>query len=441
MKLLVKKISLLISINNASEQRFFLDIFRLFSFSAVAKIITAVSLPFLSRLYEPEAFGILSGYIALLGFISCIGALKIEYTIPLARSIRKARYLLSAALAVSCLMILLMVLFVFTIWPVISPEYSSIKLRLLFICSAIGVLLYIVFRQWLIRFEDYTAIGISQFWQSVWQTLFRAIIPLFAALFALPGLLVGDVIGRFAVASILWRRSATFSFLHYIKSYRIWSKILKPYRKQFLTHTFSSLLNELPLVLLPLTIIYFYHETEAGYVAMAYTAVQSAANVIITPVMQVFFGNITKLFHSQPNLVHGRFIRLISQLLLLMSPAILIVLTCGVWLFSYVFGANWAAAGVYCQILLPALVTQLAIGPTLNLLVLTRSIHRQFIVNLVWTLAVFILVAYNFVYHLEIKVYLACVSFIFTAVYLWLAFEIHKVTKNLGKEELQTQIA
>lgn len=433
MRTLIKRIASLVNIKNATERRFYLDIFRLSAFCALSKIITAGSLPFLSRLYTPENFGVLSGFVAMLGFISCIGAFKIEYLIPLSRSRRKAQYILAAALAVSFLIAILMTIFVFTIWPYISPDYSSIELRIFFVISAVGVLLYIILRQWLTRFECYNAIGVSQFAQAIWQVIFRLIIPFLPIGITAPGLIVGDTAGRVAVARILWNKSISFPVFRYIKEYALWLNVLKPYKKQFSIHTISSILNELPITILPLSIIFFYKETEAGYISMAYTAVQSVANVVITPVMQVFFGNITNIYHNTPQLVHSRFKRLIAQLLLLMLPAVCLVLLYGPWLFSQVFGKSWESAGTYCQILLPALVTQLAIGPTLNLLVLTRRIHRQFIINLVWAISMLALVIYNYIVSISIISYLACVSFIFTGIYLWLAFEIHNATKDLGK--------
>ncbi len=431
--ILAKKIASLLNIKNPAERRFFADIFRLSTFSAISKAITAASLPFLSRLYTPENFGVLSGFIAMLGFISCIGALKIEYLIPLSRSRRKAQYILSAALTVSFFIIILMTLFVFTVWPYISDGYSSIGIRLCFVFSATGVLLYIVLRQWLIRFEDYTTIGISQSSQAIWQVILRLMIPLLFIRIAALGLVIGDTAGRLAVIYTLWKKSINFSLLKHIRQYPIWLSIIRPYRKQFSIHTVSSLLNEFPLVILPLSIIFFYGETEAGYISIAYTAVQSMANVIITPVMQVFFGNITNIFHNTPRLVHNRFIRLTSQLFLLMTPAIFLVLIYGPWLFSLVFGKSWENAGIYCQILLPSLVTQLAIGPTLNLLVLTRRIHRQFVINFVWAILMLFLLVYNYFYSMDIVNYLTCISATFTFIYLWLAFEIHNATKDLGK--------
>lgn len=421
----------LLKISTVSERRFFADLLRLTSLAAIAKIITVLTLPFLSRLYDPEDFGLLSGYVAMLGFVACIGAFKIEFTVSLPRSLRRARFLLAAALVMSLVIIVLIALFVFLAWPRISPAYDDAGLLACFLISSMGVLWFSIFRQWLTRMENYTAIGMAQCRQSLAQIGVRAVIPVFNISTALPGLIIGDVAGRLVMAYATWRASARFAILRYMRSFRIWLAVLNPYKKHCLTHTVSSLLNELPTALLPLTVIYFYRETQAGYVSMAYQAVQAAANVLIVAAAQVFFGNITQLFHQQPQLVHGRFWRLIGQLSLLMLPGIVIVLACGPWLFALVFGEKWERAGVYCQLLLPILVMQLVAGPVLNLLVLTRRIHRQCLVNFVWVSATFCLIGINLLQPMDITLYLAWFSGIAALIYLWLVVEINNATKNL----------
>ncbi len=432
MRHLRQRVVSLLKITTASERRFFADIFRLTSLSAIAKIITVLTLPLLARIYAPEDFGVLSGYVAMLGFVSCVGAFAIEFTISLPRTMRKARYLLSAALTVSLLMIAAIALFVFFVWPYIAPKYSAPGFLICFLISSIGVLWFCIFRQWLTRCQNYTAIGIGQCKQSVAQVIMRFAIPAIPGLAALPGLIVGDVAGRIVMAYSFWRSSITFPLVRYAMSFRIWLGILKQYRKQCFTYTVSSILNELPLVLLPLTIIYFYQETQAGYVSMAFQAVHAVVSILIVAVSQVFFGNITQLFHQQPSLVHGRFIRLTSQLSLLMLPGIVLVMLLGPWLFATIFGENWASAGLYCQILLPSLVAQSVISPSLSLLILTQRVHKQFMANLFWVCCMLSMITINYLFHIDIKLYLAGFSISCTLAYLWLAIEIHKATKNLA---------
>ena len=431
MKSIFDRLSLLIKITSVSERRFFADIFKLSTLTAMAKIISIVTLPLLTRIYDPHAFGTLSGFVAMLGIVGAIGAFKIEYAVSLPKSLKKARYLLAASLVISLGVIALTAFGAYYIWPLFSKEPVPVSMSALFIISSAGVLYFRIFRQWLTRIESYQAIGWSQCDQSIVQMVFRIIIPFIPGISPMPGLIAGDSVGRLAMCYRVWRKSATFPILKYIKRVRVWWNILKGYRKHCITHTASALLNELPIAFFSLTVIYFYQETQAGYVSMAYQAVQAVANVLSVAVAHVFFGNITVIFHNQPNLVHGKFIRIISQLFLLILPGAILILFWGPWIFSTILGEKWATSGEYCRILLPLIVSQLIIGPTLNLLILTRRIHRQFLANACWVVSILLLTVIVHIFDVGIVVYLAAFSFCSTAVYLWQLAEIHYATKNL----------
>jgi len=69
--------------------------------TAFAQGLTVLALPVLTRLYTPEAFGLLSVYVALMGFFAPIATLRFDIAIPIPAQDDEAANLLALALVIT----------------------------------------------------------------------------------------------------------------------------------------------------------------------------------------------------------------------------------------------------------------------------------------------------------------------------------------------------
>lgn len=75
----------------------------LLSAAAVGPILLLIAMPLLSRIYNPDEFGLLANFNALTVAILAISSLRYEVAIPVARSDRRSSVLLAAALGINLL--------------------------------------------------------------------------------------------------------------------------------------------------------------------------------------------------------------------------------------------------------------------------------------------------------------------------------------------------
>src|SRR5690554_3486904 len=89
------------------SHRFFRAVVTLASASAGGQLIMLAAIPFLTRLYTPEDFGVFAVFSALMSVVLVISSLRYELAIPLPQSQKSASRLLVIALAINLVVALM----------------------------------------------------------------------------------------------------------------------------------------------------------------------------------------------------------------------------------------------------------------------------------------------------------------------------------------------
>lgn len=376
--------------NNRSNNKIYIkNILKLAGGTALGQGIVVIASPLLTRLYNPDDFGILSIYVSILSIFVVISGMRYELAIPLPDDDNDSINLvfLTVIIVVLSSLLLLIVTYLFSsyIQKNISIDVGYYFYWLLPF-SLLGAGLYNTFNFWAIRKGYFDLIARTKVRQSVTQIFVQVLCGFFNI--GTIGLLIGDFLGRASGSGKL-----IFSFINKEKalfrhfSLSLLRKLSIEYKKYPLLSTWGGLLNSLGLQMPVIGCILLYGPSIAGFYSLTQRVIGMPLNLIGQSVSQVYVNNLIKLIHERPIEITAFFLRNVKFLFLISSIPILVLMIFGPWIFEVVFGAAWRESGLYLRLLGLMYIGQFAIVPlsqTLNM------IGRQEI-QFLWDLFRFIL--------------------------------------------------
>lgn len=360
----------------ARETSFKGDVLRLVSGTTAAQGIALLSAPILTRLYAPEAFGMLAMFVSLAGILGGIACMRYEQAILLPKEDHDAANLFGASLLFSLLMGLLTLPAVlwggryFLHW-VNMPELAPYLLLLPFMVLLHGMLL--AFRYWNTRMKRYAVQSVS----TVAGRLSAVISKLSVGGFghATGGALIASEIGgQVVVAGVLGNGIArhTGAFLSKNVTWNGMCAGIRRYKRFPAYSSLSTLLNvaswQVPVVLLGV----FFSPAVVGFYALGFRILQLPMHLIGSAIGQVFFQRAAdaKRDGTLPALVEQTF----QKLVVFSIWPMLILGLAGRHLYAWVFGSEWAEAGAYVEILAPWAFFWLVTSPLSTLI---NALERQ----------------------------------------------------------------
>ena len=336
-----------------SKPFFTSDVLKLASGTAFAQLLGILTTPLLTRLYPPEAFGLAAVFISITGIVSAVMCLRYEQAIMLPETDEEAVNLLAVSIGFAMLVSLLTA---FIIWwgktlllRALNIDMLAPYLWLMPVAAWLGGV-FNALNYWNSRTRQFGRLSVTRMVSS----FVTAVATLGAGLIgiATAGAKIGANVGGQALAAIIlsgqiWRddRKLFIRSLHW----RDISLVLKRYRKFPLYDTWSTLLNTASWQLPVLLLSSFFSPIVVGHYALGYRILQLPMNFVGTAIAQVFFQRASGAYiqGKLDIVVESAFRRLVMVGLF----PVLTLTIIGRDLFSVVFGASWAEAGVYTQIL------------------------------------------------------------------------------------------
>jgi O-antigen/teichoic acid export membrane protein len=341
--------------------------------AAAGQAIVLVASPVLTRLYTPEEFGVLAVFASVIGILMSISAARYEIAIPIPNSDSASAALTVLGLCfVMCITLASAagVLFfgdTFVSWT----NTDALKPYLWFIpIGLLGIGVYRVLNYWVVRRRAYTVVARTKISQNISRVVSQVGLGLFGA--GPVGLIIGDVLGRVggttSLAVYAWRNDRS---LFGETSWWRMRAMARRYIKFPLLAGPSALFNKAALEAPALFFASLFAPSVAGWFALAQRMVGVPVWLVAESVQQVFLGDAAEQVQTSPRDVKRLYLRL-SGLLLIGSviPAAVLGLA-GEWVFSFVFGTEWAVSGQYAQWMVIAFIPQIVVSPlsmTLNLL-------------------------------------------------------------------------
>ena len=324
--------------------------------TAGAQAITMAFSPIITRLYGPEAFGVLGTYTAILGVLAPLAALSYPIAIVLpkrdADAIGLAKLSLGIAVFMSLLAALVLLLLkapivnVFNLQAV-EPFILLLPLAMLF-SAAMAIM-----SQWVIRKKLFKIKAKVAVLQALWLNSAKAGVGLFSPLAAV--LIVLATLGSALHALMLWvgiRQGSNGSMSiarQEDQEPAASAKTLAWRHRDFAYYrTPQIVLNAASQSMPVLMLASFFGPAAAGFYALGRLVLGIPTTLIGQSVASVFYPRINEAVLNQED-PHRLLLRATLSLAVLGVVPFGLVVAFGPWLFSLVFGHEWHTAGVYAQ--------------------------------------------------------------------------------------------
>ncbi|MFZ2361126.1 MAG: oligosaccharide flippase family protein [Anaerolineae bacterium] len=352
--------------------------------TTAAQVITLLTAPIISRLYAPEAFGTLSVFVALVGSIGVVVCLRYEFAILLPERHEEA-----ANVAAVCLLATLLTsaLTALALW--LWGEWLLSLLKAPGLARYLWLMPLSLLIQGVIQTATYWTIRNKQFGRvsaaRVSASTTTSAVPIAlagvgkAGTSALIGSWVAGILVSALVLASTTLRNSGLLFRNSIRRSAIRESISR-YRKFPLVDSWSAFINTLSWQLPTLMLSAFFATTVVGYYSLANRIILLPLTLVGHAISQVFFQQGAELRTRPGALTHAVemvFRRLVALGLL---PALILTIL-GQELFIVVFGAAWAEAGLYTQILAPWMFFLVISSPLSNLFIILERQELLLIVQ------------------------------------------------------------
>ncbi|AKH20848.1 oligosaccharide flippase family protein [Sedimenticola thiotaurini] len=329
------------------------DVIRLVLGSGFTQIFTLVSIPVLTRLYSPDAFGVAAVFTSIVTIFGVLACMRYEQSIVIPENDSEAANMLVASISIACVMAIMTAV---AVW--IGADYLTYWLDVPQLTNYIWLVPVAVFLQgvfnalgyWNIRIKDFGRLSAAR--AAVGVTSTSSQLALGAAGYTTSGAMIhSQVFGQFAATCLICYQvlKKNGAYIIHCLSFKEICEGLRRYHKFPLYGSFSIFLGVAAWQLPVLMMGYYFSTAVVGFYALGFRVLQSPVNLIGSAIGQVFFksaaeAKIQGRLDAMVVTIFGNLVR-ISLFPMLMLAIV------SVDLYRVVFGDRWMEAGMYTQIL------------------------------------------------------------------------------------------
>lgn len=340
------------NLKRLNESKFARNVAIVATGTAGAQAITLAFSPLITRLYGPEAFGVLGTFIAILAVLTPFATLSYPVAIVLPKrdvdAIGLAKLSMSIALVTSLFFSAILLLFkpliVNTLdLQAIEPFIFLLPAAMIFSAAMM------VMSQWVIRKKLFKIKAKVEVLQALLLNSAKVGAGLLSPVAAV--LIVLSLLGSALHALMLWNgvHNNPEGRMSQLPDGRASGKALAwRYRDFAYYRTPQIVLNaashSLPILMLTI----FFGPASAGFYSVGRAVLGAPTALIGQSVASVFYPRINEAIHNGEN-AHKILIKATSALAILGVLPFGLVVAFGPWIFTFVFGTEWNTAGVYAQ--------------------------------------------------------------------------------------------
>jgi len=338
--------------------------------TAGAQAITLAFSPVITRLYGPEAFGLLGTFTAVLAVVTPIAALTYPIAIVLPKNDDNARGLAKLSLILAlCISLAIALVFFIAEKPIA---------RLLNIEALVGYLMLVplamfldssrqIMQQWLIRKKQFKVTARIAISQSLVLNSAKT-----GAGFIHPAgtaLIVLTTLGHALYAVQLWlgarRWSSVEDYIHRpTKAIPCLKSLAHQHRDFPIYRAPQVFINAISQSLPVLLLASFFGPAVAGFYTLSRSVMAAPADLLGNSVGNVFFAQIAEAVNEgkdpRPYLQKATL-----GALAIATPPFVVIMIWGAPIFSFIFGEQWYTAGQYAQWIAVWLLFSLAARPVI----------------------------------------------------------------------------
>ncbi len=401
--------------------------------TGIAQFLPLISFPVLTRLYDPEHFGIYALFSSLVSVLTALSILEYSNIIIVADTDRKAY--LGMALSFFITLVLNSFFFIlFLILPdsLLNSFFGNEILPYLWIVpiTVFFNTVNLLFYTWFLRKESYSLLSKNKIYLSVFSIFIQIGIGLlYLGIF---GLIIANLI------SILVSLFCLFFFFikssvskKYLITLSLIKKIAFEYRKFPFVSVWGNMLNIFILQIPQIFLNKVFGSQILGHYSLAQNVISFPLGFISSAIQDVFRQSASKEEIQSKSFKESY----LSALKISTLIGILLFMSCLTFLpsiFVIVFGDKWVPSAIYIRILAILVVIRFIVGP-LTYSFYIKSKHR---INFLWQLGLLILSLLSLLgsyYFLNIKnpsILLLIYSFVLSIWYLYNLSLSYKLAKG-----------
>lgn len=329
------------------------DVFRLVSGTTLGQALLILTAPVLTRLYSPDTFGVLAVFTSITTILGVIACLRYELAITLPDRDEEAASVLGLSLLFAIFVSLLTCI---AVWIggdlIVSLLNTPLLSAWLWVIPPTVLLagIFLAFNYWNTRTRHFDRLSVARIVQSASTVISQISLGLIGHASG-GALIVASAIGQ-AVSVITLGvqifREHKDTIRESVRPQQVFA-VAKRYRKFPLYDTGSALLNSVSWQLPAFLLSAFFSPAVVGYYSLGFRILQLPMSLVGGAIAQVFYPRAAEA-HKDGTLsilVETTFHRLVIIGLFPMLTLTVI----GRDLYTVLFGAKWAEAGVYTQLL------------------------------------------------------------------------------------------
>lgn len=419
-------------LNNTSPS-FLSNVLKLVSGSIVAQALTILTLPVLSRLFSPDAIGASAIFISITGLIGVLACLRYELSIMLPESDSDAANLFGlSVLSVFIISSLVTISIPFVGGMVINLLNAPLLEKYLYLIPFAVMVngLFLALNYWNSRTKQFGRLSIARVTASVIHNSVRLGGGLLG--FVSCGMLIGSaILGQLATTLVLGAqilRDDGKLFKESVRPRKIFSGMKKHWKFPVFS-SWSILFNTLSLQMPSWILAFYFTPAIVGFFALGRMAIGMPMRLIGSAISQVFYQKASEKYAASGDIaeiVENVFGTLVSIGIL---PFLLVILI-GDDLFCVAFGKKWIEAGVYAQLIGPAILFQFIISPLIDLFIVMEKQNIHFFLDFLLLASRLGALIYGGIHddvHLALMLYAGAGVIYYMVVHIWVCinFKVH----------------
>lgn len=319
--------------------------------TAGAQAIGLVFVPFITRLYGPEAYGVLGTFIALTTILTAASALAYPVAIVLPKSDSDAKGVVKLSLIVAALISFLTFIILLLVGEWVMKKIGAIDLiDFMFFLPVVMFLVACqdVAQQWLIRKNSFSNLAkvfvAHSFFNYGVQTLAGLYTPISSVLISVYTLAitVRTALTGYIGVKVSKRTTTKSSKKLSLKSLAVEYIDFPLYQAPQIV--LKAISGSLPLLMLTA----FFGPASAGFYALTRTVLGLPVTLLGASVRSVFYPHFNEMVLNN-NKTLPLLIKSIASLMIVGIWPFILLMFFGPYLFSLVFGSEWYQAGKYAQ--------------------------------------------------------------------------------------------
>lgn len=331
----------------------------------VARLIGAAAIPFLTRLYDPAAFGVMAIFTSIAAFLMPLLTLRYVVAIPLPRRDAMAMNVVALTALIALLSSPAIAVLLWFAGPAVFAAMNMEAItpyRWLIVVGLLAGVAFETLSMWATRKRDYGVIARATMAQSATGAAAKLGLGLLGM--GPGGLIVGQIFNQSGgVTSLIGRAYSDFrKNLRWVSLARI--KLVAAAYKGFPIYRLPSQFVLIAAQQAPTVFVAsFYGISAAGQFAVAQMLVSLPVNLLSTALTKAAYGELAGIGKNRPGEIKAILRTVTSRLLIVSSAAAFALFLLAPAALPIILGGEWREAGVFASWLSVYLVAAIIAVP------------------------------------------------------------------------------